>query len=162
MPNPFAGTRFYARLGNLVTRPLWSRLPAPPGFGILTTTGRRSGLPRPQSVRAIRDGDRVVVVCMMGERADWLENIRANPQVTIRLGDQTVRGVAREVVDAGERQRAAELYIGTTQASDYLDYAVYHWGFPTRRKIERAHRRWFEEGIAVVIRLEPGTSCSRA
>lgn len=158
MPNPLAGTRFYARLGNVFTRPLWSVLKAPPGFGILTTIGRRTGKPRRQSVRAIRDRDQVVVVCMMGERAAWLQNIRAHPQVTIRLGNQTLRGSAYEVVDPAQKQRAAEVYIGTTNPSDYFDYAVYHWGFPTRAKIERAHRRWFDEGIPVIMELERGVS----
>ncbi|MBI3767837.1 MAG: nitroreductase family deazaflavin-dependent oxidoreductase [Deltaproteobacteria bacterium] len=156
MPNPLAGTKFYARVGNLITRPLWSILPAPAGFGILTTVGRRSGKARRQSVRAIRDGDQVFVVCMMGDRANWLRNIRACPEVTIRLGDRSLRGTARDIVDVAERQRAAEVYVGTTNASDYLDYAVYHWSVPTYRRVERAHRRWFDEGIPVVIELERG------
>lgn len=154
MPNPLAGSLFYARLGNLFTRPLWSTLPAPPGFGILTTIGRKTGRARRQSVRAIRDGDRVIVVCMMGERAAWLKNIRANPQVTIRLGSHTFRGTAREVLEPADKQRAADVYLGTTNPSDYVDYAVYHWGFPTHAKIERAHRKWFAEGIPVSINLE--------
>jgi deazaflavin-dependent oxidoreductase (nitroreductase family) len=154
MPNPLAGTKFYARVGNLVTQPLWSVLPAPAGFGILTTVGRRSGKTRRQSVRAIRDGDQVFLVCMMGDRTNWLRNIRACPQVTIRLGDRSLRGTAREIVDVAERQRAADVYVGTTNTSDYLDYAVYHWSIPTYRRVERAHRRWFDEGIPVVIELE--------
>jgi deazaflavin-dependent oxidoreductase (nitroreductase family) len=154
MANPFAGSAFYARLGNVFTRPLWSTLPAPPGFGILTTVGRRTGKPRKQSVRAIRRGDVVFVVCMMGERTQWLNNIRANPAVTIRLRDETLHGNARPIVDAEERRRAAEAYVATTGWSDYTDYVAYHWGVPTRAKIERAHRRWFEEGIPVVIELD--------
>lgn len=89
MPNPFAGSAFYARLGNLFTRPLWNVLPAPKGFGILTTTGRRTGRPRRQSVRALRRGDHVFVVCMMGERAHWMHNIRADPQATIETSAMT-------------------------------------------------------------------------
>jgi len=90
---------------------------------------------------------------MMGERAHWLHNIRADSQVTIRLHNETLRGRARQVLDPDERRRAAEAYIPTTGWSDYFDYIVYHWAFPTRAKIERAHRSWFEQGVPVVIEL---------
>jgi len=152
--NPFAGSKFYARLGNVFTRPLWSVFPAPQGFGVLSTTGRKSGKPRRQSVRAIRDGDSVVVVAMMGERANWLRNVRSDPRVTLRLGRVTLHGVAREVTEESERQWAAKVYIGTIVPSDYTDYITYCWGLPSRRKIEEAHRTWFHEGIPVTIRIE--------
>ncbi|HEU4759655.1 MAG TPA: nitroreductase family deazaflavin-dependent oxidoreductase [Dehalococcoidia bacterium] len=58
---------------------MWTKLRPPEGFAVLTTIGRKSGKPRRQSVRAIRQDDRVVVVAMMGQRAQWLKNIRANP-----------------------------------------------------------------------------------
>ena len=153
MPNPFAGSALYARIGNLFTRPLWRTLRAPPGFGILTTVGRKSGKLREQSIRAIRRGEQVFVVCMMGERTHWLNNIRVNPAVTIRLRAETLEGRARLIVDGAERRRAFEAYVPAVGWSDYTDYAVYHWGIPTRAKIERAHRHWFEKGIPVVIEL---------
>ncbi len=153
VPNPFAGSAFYARVGNFFTRPLWSVLSPPQGFGILTTVGRKTGKLRKQSVRAIRRGESVFVVCMMGERTHWLNNIRANPAVTIRLHDETLRGTARQIVGIEERQRAADAYVPTTGWSDYADYVVYHWGIPTRATIEGAHRRWFEQGIPVVIEV---------
>ncbi len=154
MPNPWAGSKFYARLGNIFTRPLWSIRPAPPGFGILTTIGCRSGKLRRQSVRAIRQGNVVYVVAMMGEKAAWLKNIRANPKVTVRLGKETLQGSAWEISDSFEMQRAMEVYTDTVVFADYLDYIVYHWGLPTRLKIVRAHRQWFEEGIPLIIQVE--------
>ena len=158
MANPLAGSRFYARLGNAFTRPVWSILPPPLGFGILTTIGRKTGKLRRQSVRAIRQGDRIVVVAMMGERAQWLRNIRTNPHVTLRLKDKTAPGLAHEVLSDTERKWAADAYIGTTVPNDYLDYAVYEWGFPTRRKIQAAHRSWFEEGVPVIIEAQSTTA----
>ena len=154
MPNPWAGSRTYAKLGNMLTRPLWSVLPAPLGFGILTTVGCRSGKLRPQSVRAIRQGDAVYVVAMMGERAAWLKNVRTNPRVTVRLGRGTLDGSAREITDSVERRRAIDAYVGTVVFADYVDYLVYHWDFPTRSKIVRAHRQYFEDGIPLIIQLE--------
>ena len=104
MPNPLAGSIFYARLGNAFTRPLWSLLGPPKGFAILTTTGRKTGKPRRQSVRAIRESDRIVVVAMMGERAQWLKNVRSNPKVTVRLWGETITGLAHAVHDEAERK----------------------------------------------------------
>ena len=155
MPNPLAGSKFYNRLGNLVTQPLWSLRPAPTGFGIITTIGRRSGKPRRQSIRAIRQGDVVYVVAIMGERAAWLKNIRANPHISVRLGGATLSGTLREIRDPSQRQEAMDLYVNTVVPADYLDYAAYHWGWPTHSKIIRAHRRWFEEGIPVAMHLDP-------
>lgn len=156
MANPWGLSRTWAKLSNMLTRPLWSILPAPRGFGILTTIGRRSGKPRPQSVRAIREGDAVYVVAMMGERAAWLKNVRANPRVTVRLGRETLDGSAREITDSGERRRATDIYVGTVVFGDYPDYFVYQWGLPTRSKIVRALQQWFEDGIPVIIQLESG------
>ena len=156
MPNPLAGSRFYARLGNLFTRPIWLLLRPPEGFAVLTTTGRRSGAPRRQSVRAIRHGDRIVVVAMMGERAQWLKNVRANPNVTLRLHDGTVHGVAHHATVGAETEWAADTYISTIATNDYLDYAVYCWGVPTRRKIKAAHERWFASGVPVIIDVSAG------
>jgi deazaflavin-dependent oxidoreductase (nitroreductase family) len=153
MPNPLAGSRFYARLGNLFTRPLWRLTRPPKGFAVLTTIGRKSGLPRSQSVRAIREGDSVVVVAMMGQQAQWLKNIRADPTVTICLHEGDFRGRAREAAAGAETQWASNAYVGTIVPNDYLDYAVYCWGIPTRRKIEAAHQRWFQKGMPVIINL---------
>ena len=45
-------------------------------------------------------------------------------------------------------------YTTTVVPADYVDYAAYHWGLPTRSKIIRAHQQWFEEGIPLVVRIE--------
>ncbi len=156
MANPMAGSRFYARLGNVFTRPTWTLLGPPRGFAVITTTGRRSGKARRQSVRAIRDGDRVVVVAMMGERAQWLKNVRADPRVTIRLPGGTFEGLAHEATDGDERRWAEEVYVQTIVPNDYVDYPAYEWGFPSRRKIIGAHEKWIREGIPVVIETRRG------
>ncbi len=155
MPNPLAGSRFYARMGNLWTRPMWGMLRPPVGFAILTTKGRKSGQPRSQCVRAIREDDRVVVVAMMGERAQWLKNARADPQVTLKLHDGRYRGTAHEVTEPAEREWAETLYADTVVRNDYFDYAAYEWAFPRRRAIVEAHRRWFDEGIPMVVQMGP-------
>jgi hypothetical protein len=91
---------------------------------------------------------------MMGERAQWLKNLRSDPRVMIKLHDGTIDGIAREMADEAEMEWAAGVYIGTTVPNDYLDYVVYHWGFPTRHKLEEAHRRWFEDGVPIIIEAQ--------
>ena len=153
MANPFAGTKFYAKLGNRFTRPLWSRLRPPQGFGVITTVGAKTGTPRPWSVRAIRRGSRVYVVCMLGEKAAWLKNVRANPRVALRLRDGSFQGIARELADGRERDEAIDVYVGTVVPNDWMDYLVYHWRIPTRSRIADAHRRWFDDGVPLVVEL---------
>ncbi len=154
MPNPFAGSRGYARLSNIFMRPLFNLLPVPQGFVLLTVTGRRSGRRRQRPVRAVRSGDTLYAVAMLGERSDWLRNVRRDPRVEAKLGRRRYSGLAREVGDRAEREAALELYVREVFPADYGDYAAYHWGFPTRRKIEEAHRRWAAEGVMVAIDLE--------
>ena len=155
MPNPFAGSRGYARLSNLFVRPLFGLLPVPRGFIVLTVTGRRSGRPRRRPMRAVRRGDTLYAVAMLGERSDWLRNVRKEPRVQVKVSGVRYDGVAREMTDPAARDEALALYRREVFPADYVDYASYHWGFPTRRKITEAHRRWAEEGIMVAIELEP-------
>jgi deazaflavin-dependent oxidoreductase (nitroreductase family) len=154
MPNPFAGSRGYARLSNLLMRPLFSLLPVPRGFALLTVTGRRSGRPRQRPVRAVRRDDTLYAVAMMGERSDWLHNVREEPQVEAKVGGTRHHGLAREITDPGEREAAIEMYVGGVVPADYADYLGYHWGWPTRNKIDEAHRNWARDGIMVAIDLE--------
>lgn len=154
MPNPFAGSRGYARLANVFMRPLFSLLPVPRGFALLTVTGRRSGRPRQRPVRAIRRNDTLYAVAMMGERSDWLRNVRSEPRMEAKVGGTRYLGLAREITDPSEREAAIEVYAGEIVSADYTDYVSYHWGWPTRRRIEEAHRSWARDGIMVAIDLE--------
>ena len=156
MANPFAGSRGYARLSNIFMRPLFSLLPVPRGFALLTVTGRRSGRSRQRPVRAVRRDDTLYAVAMMGERSDWLRNVRVEPRVEAKVGGRRYKGRAREISEAGEREAAIEMYVREVFPADYSDYFGYHWGWPTRGKIEEAHRRWATEGVMVAIDLEEG------
>ena len=155
MPNPFAGSRGYARLSNVFMRPLFSLLATPAGFVLLSVTGRRSGRRRQRPMRAVRRGDTLYAVAMLGERSDWLRNVRKEPRVQVKVGSRRYRAVAREITDPAAREEALAVYRREVFPADYIDYASYHWGLPTRRKIEEAHRRWAEEGVMVAIELEP-------
>lgn len=151
MANPFAGSKGYARLSNLFIVPLFSLLPVPRGFVLLTVTGRRSGKRRKRPIRAVHRDDKLHAVAMLGERSDWLRNVRKEPRVVVKLGGRGYAGVAREVGNPAEREAAIEAYVQEVVPADYIDYASYHWSWPTRRKIQEAHLRWASEGVMVDI-----------
>lgn len=154
MPNPFAKSRWYHRLSNIFVAPQFRLFPMPRGFIFLTVTGRRSGKQRGRPVRAVRRGDTFYAVAVLGERSDWLRNVRKEPRVGVKVGSRRRQGWARQVVDEAEREAAAELYASEVFPYDYVDYASVHWGFPSRRKIQEAHRSWVRDGVMVAIEVE--------
>lgn len=65
---------------------------------LLTTTGRRSGLPRtaPLQFEEI-DGD-IYVASARGSKADWFRNAQADPDVVVQVAGRTIDGLAEAVV----------------------------------------------------------------
>jgi deazaflavin-dependent oxidoreductase (nitroreductase family) len=65
---------------------------------ILTTTGRRSGDPRPTPLIYGRHGDDYLVVASKGgapAHPAWYLNLQANPQVELQVGDERFPATAR-------------------------------------------------------------------
>jgi deazaflavin-dependent oxidoreductase (nitroreductase family) len=62
---------------------------------VLTTAGRRSGLPRDVEIWFTRRGARYYVVAETGERAQWVRNLRAEPRVRWKVGTRRHSGRAR-------------------------------------------------------------------
>jgi deazaflavin-dependent oxidoreductase (nitroreductase family) len=134
----------------------------PAGYAVLTTTGRKSGKTRRKCIRAIRRGDRAFVVqlrppALALERpeivAGWVWNIRANPNVRLRLGPRTYSGVAHEIEDPAELGEARQAICETVHLTDYDECVLHLRGLPTREKIKALHRYWFDTGIPIVIEL---------
>jgi deazaflavin-dependent oxidoreductase (nitroreductase family) len=79
-----------------------------PSFPILllTTTGARTGRPTTVPLAfAVDDGGRVFVMASKAgapKHPAWFHNLRADPSVTVELGDQSFP--ARAVVTAGEER----------------------------------------------------------
>jgi deazaflavin-dependent oxidoreductase (nitroreductase family) len=151
--NPLVRSPAGARVLSALQLPWFTVLP-PRGFGVITTTGRRTGKTRRKCVRAIRRGDRAYLVAIGGARNAWLKNVRANPGVRVRIRDGTFRGAARELRDGEETQEASAAFCGTVNPFDYLECTMHRTGRPTRLKIEELHRTWFEGGIPLVVELE--------
>ena len=71
---------------------------------LLTTKGRRSGLPRTGPVSFMPLDDHFVVFSGWGITSDWYQNLRANPEVSITVGRRRMRAMALPVEDP-ERRR---------------------------------------------------------
>jgi deazaflavin-dependent oxidoreductase (nitroreductase family) len=84
-----------------------ARRAAEPEFLYLTTTGRRTGLPREIEIWFTRRGDRFHLIAETGERAQWVRNVRADPTVRWRVGARAFTGRARVVDRSRETARAA-------------------------------------------------------
>jgi deazaflavin-dependent oxidoreductase (nitroreductase family) len=76
---------------------------------ILTTIGRRSGLPRNIEIWFTRRGARYYVVAETGESAQWVQNLRAEPRVRWKVGTRRHSGYARILVPARNAALCADV-----------------------------------------------------
>ncbi len=91
-----------------------------PEFLYLTTTGWKTGQPHEIEIWFTERDGCCYLVSGGGERAHWVRNIRNQPRVTFRVGQQTFQGIGR-VVDA---QHEPELHAAVSQ----LSIEKYDWG----------------------------------
>jgi len=106
---------------------------------LLTTTGRRTGQPRTWPLTYLPEGERLIVVASNGGQPNhpaWYLNLRANPQVSVQLGEQTHTMIAH----TAEGEERARLWSRVVE--EYPAYAGY------QRKTDRQ--------IPVVV-LQPET-----
>jgi deazaflavin-dependent oxidoreductase (nitroreductase family) len=108
-------------------------------FCYLTTTGRRSGRPHEIEIWfAVRDGT-VYLLSGGGDRSDWVRNLRADPGVSLRIGDRTWKARALLVEDPDEDAVARRLLAAK--------YQGWHESAPLSR--------WARTAVPVAIEPEP-------
>ena len=98
--------RYITRFQKYIYNRVLGQFPMQP---VLETTGRKSGLPRRVPVSGRRVGDDVWIVSEFGERSDYVRNIKANPQVRIRLQGRWHTGMAQLLHDDDASQRLQQL-----------------------------------------------------
>ncbi|MDQ6914303.1 MAG: nitroreductase family deazaflavin-dependent oxidoreductase [Actinomycetota bacterium] len=100
---------FQRYLANPPVRLLFALGALPPGYGILETTGRRTGRPRQVPVGAGRVGNSVWIVVEHGHRAGYVRNLEADPHVRMKLrtglGTRWRTGTAHVLPDDDPRAR---------------------------------------------------------
>jgi len=98
-------------------------------FLYLTTTGRKTGLPREIEIWYVESDGRLYILAEHGHKTQWVQNILSNPRVNIRLAEKQSDGLAR-VLDPDKDD---DVYLKARQ----LAHDKYGWG----------------EGLPVEIRL---------
>ncbi len=73
---------------------------------LLTTTGRKSGLPRITPLQYEQIDGHIYIGSARGQQADWFRNILANPHVEVQIGKQVFQGLAEPIC---EPERVADL-----------------------------------------------------
>ncbi len=90
----------------------------PPTYALLETTGRRTGLPRALPVANGLQGDTFWLIAGLGERAQYVRNIKADPRVRIKARPARIRdgwrmrwrtGTAHPVPEDDARERHRRL-----------------------------------------------------
>jgi deazaflavin-dependent oxidoreductase (nitroreductase family) len=66
---------------------------------LLTTTGRKTGLPRTTPLQYEEVDSAIYVAAAQGQKADWFRNIVANPNVEVRLKSHRLQGTAEPITD---------------------------------------------------------------
>ncbi|HEX4463573.1 MAG TPA: nitroreductase/quinone reductase family protein [Solirubrobacterales bacterium] len=134
----------------------------PSGYGVLTTTGRRTGKTRRKCIRVIRQGNKAYLVSLrlpgQAERspsavAAWVWNIRSEPSVRLRIRGGTFAGVARELSEPAELEQARRALYETVNLFDYGECSLHLRGLPAREKIRELHGYWFDTGVPLAIEL---------
>jgi deazaflavin-dependent oxidoreductase (nitroreductase family) len=139
-----AGARF------LNAQTAWFKLMAPRGYAVVTTTGRRTGRTRRSCVRAIVTNGRAIVIATGRESTDWLANLQADHNVTLRVGRRDRRGKAR-LSGAEEIDASSSLFCAPVYWFDRVASVVNQRGLPTARRIRLLHRQWCTEGVIVIV-----------
>jgi len=75
---------------------------------LLTTIGRKSGLPHTVALGAVPEGDGWVVIASNGGakvNPNWWVNMAANPNVTLQVNDQVIKARMQEITNPADRER---------------------------------------------------------
>ena len=95
-------TTFQRRVANPLMRLM-------PFQTLLETTGRKSGEPRRTPLDGSRVGDQFWFVSEFGDKSQYVKNIKANPQVRVRLKGKWHTGTAHLVADDNPLERLRSL-----------------------------------------------------
>lgn len=93
----------------------------------LTTTGRKSGEPRTIEIWFALVGETAYLMAGGGERAHWVQNLRADPRVQVRIGASRFPGTAMVVSPGPDDELARQLLFEKYQpgyASDLAEWRV--------------------------------------
>lgn len=92
----------------------------------LTTRGRRTGNPHTIEIWFGLDGKTLYMLAGSGEKADWVRNLRQEPEVQIRLDGVMYEATARVVSDSAEDEKVRAMLVAKYQPGYNGDLT--NWG----------------------------------
>jgi len=119
-----------------------------PGWVLLTTTGRRTGLPREVLLPCERTPDTLIVISTYGRRSDWIRNIASRAEVRVTCAGWVLPAQA-EIVEDLEVKRAL-----LTSHPFFVPAPIGILNFLHRillRPLTVAFLRWWVRGRPVVV-----------
>jgi len=107
---PFAArlhvvTRLNRNLQNAIVRALRPYFTRAPGWVLLTTRGRKTGLRREVLLPCERFADGILVISTYGWRSDWIRNIQKDGRVWVTCGGWVIAATAEIVEDLVAKRR---------------------------------------------------------
>jgi deazaflavin-dependent oxidoreductase (nitroreductase family) len=76
----------------------------------ITTTGRKSGKAHTKPIWFVYDQGRLYLQSGKGGKSDWYQNLKKNPQMTLKIGTVTFQGKAKFIDDQKETERIHGLF----------------------------------------------------
>jgi deazaflavin-dependent oxidoreductase (nitroreductase family) len=76
----------------------------------LTVRGRKTGRPYTVKIWFTVRNDKIYVTSGRGAKANWIKNLRKNPEAELRIGDTSLRGTAVWRDDPGVRTDILPLF----------------------------------------------------
>lgn len=96
-------------------------------FAYVTTTGRVTGRPHEIEIWYGLRGSTLYLLSGGGNESDWVRNLSASPEATVRIGDHvwdaTARRVTDRIEDEAARRMLASKYQGWHEGEPLSDWA---------------------------------------
>ncbi len=93
-------------------------------FCYLTTVGRVTGRPHEIEIWFAIEGRTLYMLSGGRDSSDWVKNLRCNPEVTVRIGDELFEGRARDIESEAEDELARSLLV---EKYDRVPGTLTHW-----------------------------------
>jgi deazaflavin-dependent oxidoreductase (nitroreductase family) len=91
----------------------------PERFLYLTTTGRKSGLPRTIEIWFVVHAGCYYVVAERREKAEWVQNLEVDPAVLVRVGERNDRGPSIPATARVVREAATVAEVSSRMVAKY-------------------------------------------
>jgi deazaflavin-dependent oxidoreductase (nitroreductase family) len=127
------------------------------GWVLLTTTGRKTGLPREVLLPCERFAGGLIILSTYGTRSNWMRNIERDPRVTITSAGWVLEARAEIVHDLEEKRRLVSAHPFFAPAPFELVNLVHR---TLLRPLTIAFLRWWVANRPVVV-VRPAGDGSR-